>query len=62
MLVPPATDQRRSTPLIRLKIIAEWRNRVETTSGEITGRMELARHGAHTFSGLLTRTASTIAA
>ena len=44
------------------KVIAEWRNRVETTFKEITDQMELARHGAHTFWGLLTRTAATIAA
>ena len=43
-------------------VIAEWRNRIETTFSEITDRMELARHGAHTFWGLLTRTAATIAA
>ena len=49
-------------PAILLKIIAEWRNRIETTFSEITDRMELARHGAHTFWGLLTRTAATIAA
>jgi hypothetical protein len=30
--------------------------------GELTDRMDLARHGAHTFWGLLTRTAATIAA
>ena len=30
---------------------AEWRNRIEATFGEITDRMELARHGAHTFWG-----------
>ena len=44
------------------KVIAEWRNRIETTFKEITDQMELARHGAHTFWGLLTRTAATIAA
>ncbi len=33
-----------------------------TTFSEITDRMELARHGARTFWGLLTRTAATIAA
>ncbi len=43
-------------------IIAQWRNRVETTFRELTDTMELARHGAHTFHGLLTRTAATIAA
>lgn len=48
-------------PILR-KIIAEWRNRIETTFKEITGQMELARHGAHTFWGLLTRTAAIIAA
>jgi hypothetical protein len=41
------------------KVIAEWRNRVEASFGEITDRMELARHGAHTFWGLLARTAAT---
>jgi hypothetical protein len=49
-------------PSILRKVIAEWRNRVETTFSEITVQMELARHGAHTFWGLLTRTAATIAA
>jgi hypothetical protein len=33
-----------------------------TTFSEITDRMELARHGAHSFWGLLARTAATIAA
>ena len=49
-------------PPVLLKVIAEWRNRIETTFSEITDQMELARHGAHTFWGLLTRTAATIAA
>jgi hypothetical protein len=44
------------------KIIAEWRNRIETTFKEITDQMELARHGARTFCGLFTRTAAIIAA
>ena len=43
-------------------VIARWRNHIEVTFGELTDRMELARHGAHTFWGLLTRTAATIAA
>ncbi|MCO5309410.1 MAG: hypothetical protein M9891_08985 [Austwickia sp.] len=43
-------------------VIATWRNRIETTFAELTDQMELARHGAHTLWGLLTRTASTIAA
>jgi len=60
--VPPAKDQRASLPAILLKVIAQWRNRAETSFSEITERMELARHGAHSFWGLLTRTAATIAA
>jgi hypothetical protein len=35
-------------PVILLKVIAEWRNRIETIFSEITDRMELALHGAHT--------------
>jgi IS5 family transposase len=62
VLVPPAKDQRKTMTAILQKIIAEWRNRIETTFKEITDQMELARHGAHTFWGLLTRTAATIAA
>jgi hypothetical protein len=62
VLVPPAKDQRASVPAILRKIIAQWRNRIEVSFGEITDLMGLARHGAHTFWGLLTRTAATIAA
>jgi hypothetical protein len=62
VLVPPDKNQRASMPPALLKIIAAWRNRIETTFSEITDRMELARHGAHSFWGLLTRTAATIAA
>src|SRR5512135_2625550 len=61
-LVPPSRKQRAAMPSTLRKVIAEWRNRIETTFSEITDRMELARHGAHTFAGLLTRTAATIAA
>jgi hypothetical protein len=62
VLVPPGKGQRTAMPSILLKVIAEWRNRIETTFSEITDQMELARHGAHTFWGLLTRTAAIIAA
>jgi hypothetical protein len=62
VLVPPGKKQRAVTLSVLLKVIAEWRNRIETTFSEITDQMELARHGAHTFWGLLTRTAATIAA
>jgi hypothetical protein len=62
VLVPPGKKHRAAMPSALLKVIAEWRNRIETTFSEITDQMELARHGAHTFWGLLTRTAATIAA
>jgi len=62
VLVPPDKKQRAAMPSILLKVIAEWLNRIETTFSEITVQMELARHGAHTFWGLLTRTVATIAA
>jgi IS5 family transposase len=62
VLIPPAKGERHRMPPILRKIIAEWRNRIETTFKEITDQMELARHGAHTFCGLLTRTAAIIAA
>jgi hypothetical protein len=35
---------------------------VETSLGEITEQLGLARHHAHTFWGLLTRTAATLLA
>jgi hypothetical protein len=62
VLLPPAKGKRHRMPPVLRKIIAEWRNRIETTFKEITDQMELARHGAHTFWGLLTRTAAIIAA
>ena len=62
VLIPPGKNQRAATPAILLTIIARWRNRIEATFAEITDLMGLARHGAHTFWGLLTRTAATIAA
>jgi Transposase DDE domain len=62
VLTPPLKSQRARMPGWLRQVIACWRNRVEVTFGELTDRMELARHGAHTFWGLLTRTAATIAA
>ena len=62
VLVPPAKDQRATMPALLLKVIAQWRNRIETSFSEITEQMALTRHGARTFWGLLTRTAATIAA
>jgi IS5 family transposase len=62
VLLPAAKGQRHRMPPILQKIIAEWRNRIETTFKEITDQLELARHGAHTFWGLLTRITAIIAA
>ena len=62
VLVAPTKAQRAGMPRCLQRVIACWRNRVEITFGELTDRMELARHGAHTFWGLLTRTAAVIAA
>jgi hypothetical protein len=49
-------------PAILLRVIAQWHNRIGASFGEITDQMGLTRHEAHTFWGLLTRTAATIAA
>lgn len=46
-LIPPTKAQRKTMPKWLQKVIAEWRNRIETTFGELTDIMELARHGAH---------------
>ncbi len=62
VLIPPTKAQRSTLPSALRTVIACWRNHIEVTFGELTDRMELARHGAHTFWGLLTRTAATIAA
>ena len=50
VLVRPGKDQRASLPAILLKVIAQWRNRVETSFSEITDRME-RRGTAPTASG-----------
>ena len=62
VIIPPTRAQRATMPKTLQRLIARLRNRVETSFKEITDQMELARHGAHTFWGLLTRTAATIAA
>jgi hypothetical protein len=62
VLTPPTKAQRAGMPSALRTVIALWRNYIEVTFGELTDRMELARHGSHTFWGLLTRTAATIAA
>jgi hypothetical protein len=62
VIIPPTRVQRQTMPKTLQRLIARLRNRVETSFKEITDQMELARHGAHTFEGLLTRTVATLAA
>ena len=62
VIIPPTRAQRTTMPRPLLRLIARLRNRVETSFKEITDQMELARHGAHTFEGLLTRTVAVLAA
>jgi hypothetical protein len=59
---PPTPAQRKTMPKTLQRLIARLRNRVETSFKEITDQVDLARHGARTFEGLLTRTAAVIAA
>lgn len=62
VVVAHGRAQRRELPASVRRPVAALRNRVETSLGEITDQLELARHGAHTFWGLLTRTAATLCA
>jgi hypothetical protein len=64
VLLAPSKAERPRLPATLRQGIAAWRNRVETAVGEITGidGLQLAWHGAHTFWGLLTRTAATLLA
>jgi len=62
VIIPPTRKQRTTMPTTLQTLIARLRNRVETSFKEITDQMDLARHGAHTFDGLLTRTVATLAA
>ena len=62
VIIPPTGVQGQAMPKNLQRLIARVRNRAETSFKEITDQMELARHGAHTFEGLLTRTVATLAA
>jgi Transposase DDE domain len=62
VIIPPTRAQRATIPKTLQRLIARLRNRAESSFKEITDQMDLARHGAHTFWGMLTRTAATIAA
>jgi hypothetical protein len=58
----PGRAERRRLPLPVRRPVAALRNRVETTIGELTETLGLARHRAKTLWGLLTRAAATILA
>lgn len=62
VVMAPSRQQRRQLSRAARRPVAALRNRVETAIGELTERLGLARHGAHTLWGLLTRTAATILA
>ena len=70
VVIPPNRERRRELPKPYLHAIAALRNRVETCFAQIMAecphsaddQLELARHGAKTFWGLLTRTTGTILA
>jgi hypothetical protein len=54
--------ERQRLPVAVRRPVAKFRNRIETTTGELTEALDLVRHGARTFWGLLTRVAATILA
>jgi hypothetical protein len=64
VVVAHGRAQRRRLPRALRRPVAKLRNRIETSIGEITDvdRLRLARHGARTFWGLITRTAATLLA
>jgi hypothetical protein len=62
VVVAHSRAERRALPRAVRRPVAALRNRIETTIGELTDTLGLARHRALTFWGLLTRTAGTILA
>ncbi len=64
VVVAHSRADRQRLPAAVRRPVAALRNRIETTLGEITDvdGLRLARHGAHTLWGLLTRTAATLLA
>jgi DDE family transposase len=59
VVVAHSRAERRTLPRPVRRPVAALRNRVETTIGELTERLGLARHRAACFRGLLARTAAT---
>jgi hypothetical protein len=62
VVLTPSRTERKLLPTAVRRPVAVLRNRIETTNGELTEQLGLARHGAKTFWGLLTRVAATILA
>jgi hypothetical protein len=62
VVTTPGRAERRALPAAVRRPVAVLRNRVETTIGELTEALGLARHRAKTLWGLLTRAAATILA
>ena len=62
LVIAHSCAERRSLPRAVRRPVAALRNRIETTIGELTDALGLARHRATTFWGLLTRTAASILA
>jgi hypothetical protein len=62
VVLTPGRTERKLLPTAVRRPVAVLRNRIETTNGELTEQLGLARHGAKTFWGLLTRVAATILA
>lgn len=59
VVTPSHAERQRPTAAVR-RPVAVFRNRIETSIGELTHRLELARHGANTLWGLLARIAATL--
>jgi hypothetical protein len=58
----PGHTERRTLPRAVRRPVARLRNRIETTTGELTEGLGLTRHRAKTVWGLLTRAAATLLA
>ena len=62
VVLMPGPEERRRLPRELLRPIAKLRGRIETTVAQLMEQLGLARHGAKSFWGLLTRTAAAILA
>jgi hypothetical protein len=62
VVLTPTRAERRRMPAAVRRPVAVLRNRIETTTDELTLRLGLDRHGAKTFWGLLARASATLLA